>query len=280
MNKKLSAPGYAIDYFKEISTWVSSVLDLDNLLELIIDTATSMMQAKASSLLLLDQKTKKLYFKVATGEKKEEVMKYEVNLGQGIAGFVAEKGEPLLVTDVKKDNRWFKEISESIGFQTRSIACVPMKADGKVVGVVEIIDKEDASWRKLIRWTLKSIKSKSPKITNDIENKNVLFKDPYLTIIAKEMYETYTFLTEMIEIIEKSDLYKQIIDKIDYLQTKYPNMESDEAAKKAWVKNKYDIRELLHEYRDILEDFLHSGSDQFGSEQEIDSDEQEEEDVH
>ena len=145
MNEKLSTPGYAIDYFKEISTWVSSVLDLDNLLELIIDTATSMMQAKASSLLLLDQKTKKLYFKVATGEKKEEVMKYEVSLGQGIAGFVAETGEPLLVTDVKKDNRWFKEISESIGFQTRSIACVPMKADGKVVGVVEIIDKEDGS---------------------------------------------------------------------------------------------------------------------------------------
>lgn len=145
MNKKLTAPDYAIDYFKEISTWVSSVLDLDSLLELIIDTATRMMQAKASSLLLLDQKTKKLYFKVATGEKKEEVMKYEINLGQGIAGFVAEKGEPLLVPDVKKDKRWFKEISESIGFQTRSIACVPMKADGKVIGVVEIIDKEDGS---------------------------------------------------------------------------------------------------------------------------------------
>ena len=85
-----------IDRLKEISTWVSSVLDLDRLLELIIDTATQMMQAKASSLLLLDQKSRKLYFKVAVGEKKEEVRKYEIDLGQGIAGFVAEKGEPLL----------------------------------------------------------------------------------------------------------------------------------------------------------------------------------------
>ncbi|MGD8524050.1 MAG: hypothetical protein PVF56_23065, partial [Desulfobacterales bacterium] len=63
----------SIDRLREISTWVSSVQDLDRLLELIIETATRMMDAKASSLLLLDPKTKKLYFKVATGEKKEDV---------------------------------------------------------------------------------------------------------------------------------------------------------------------------------------------------------------
>lgn len=145
MDGRSSIPDSTTAYFKEISTWVSSVHDLDNLLELIIDTATRMMKAKASSLLLLDQKTKRLYFKVATGEKRQEVMKYELDKGQGIAGFVAQKGEPVLVPDVSKDHRWYKEISESIGFQTRSIACVPMKADGEIIGVVEIIDKEDGS---------------------------------------------------------------------------------------------------------------------------------------
>jgi Nif-specific regulatory protein len=145
MNQASSATGSSIDRLKEISTWVSSVFDLDELLELIIDTATRMVQAKASSLLLLDKKTKKLHFKVATGEKGEEVMKFEVNLGQGIAGFVAETGEPLLIPDVSKDPRWYKEISESVGFQTRSIACVPMKVNGDIIGVVEIIDKEDGS---------------------------------------------------------------------------------------------------------------------------------------
>jgi Nif-specific regulatory protein len=145
MNEASSTTGSSIDRLKEISTWVSSVFDLDELLELIIDTATRMVQAKASSLLLLDKKTKKLHFKVATGEKGEEVMKFEVNLGQGIAGFVAETGEPLLIPDVSKDPRWYKEISESVGFQTRSIACVPMKVNGDIIGVVEIIDKEDGS---------------------------------------------------------------------------------------------------------------------------------------
>ena len=97
METGLSNRDLTLDHLKEISQWVSSVLDLDHLLELIIETATRMMKAKASSLLLLDRKTRKLYFKVAIGERKEEVRKFEINLGQGIAGIVAEKGEPLLI---------------------------------------------------------------------------------------------------------------------------------------------------------------------------------------
>jgi Nif-specific regulatory protein len=145
MNGRSPVSDSTIDRLREISHWVSSVLDLDNLLELIIDTATKMMQAKASSLLLLDPKTKKLYFKVAIGERKDELRKYEINLGQGIAGLVAQTGEPLLIQDVTHDPRWYKQISESIGFQTRSIACVPMKMGDEIIGVVEIIDKEDGS---------------------------------------------------------------------------------------------------------------------------------------
>ncbi|RLC31281.1 Fis family transcriptional regulator [Candidatus Woesebacteria bacterium] len=141
MYKKQTNPTTSIDRLREISAWVSSVQDLDQLLELIIETASRMMDSKACSLLLVDKKTKKLYFKVATGEKKVDVKKFEIDMGKGIAGFVAEKGEPLLVPDVNADPRWYKEISDSIGFKTKSIACVPMKVKGETIGVVEIIDK-------------------------------------------------------------------------------------------------------------------------------------------
>ena len=145
MHNMSIAADSSIDRLKEISTWVSSVQDLDRLLELIIETATRMMDAKASSLLLLDRKTRKLYFKVATGEKSTDVKQFEIDLGQGIAGHVAQTGEPLLIPDVAQDPRWYKEISESIGFRTQSIACVPMKINGDIIGVVEIIDKSDGS---------------------------------------------------------------------------------------------------------------------------------------
>ena len=143
MSSKGTDTDYSIHQLREISTWVSSVQDLDQVLELIIETATRMMNAKASSLLLVDPKSRRLYFKVATGDKKDDVKQFEVELGQGIAGHVAKTGEPLLIPDVRKDPRWFKEISESIGFKTRSIACVPMKINNEIIGVVEIIDKID-----------------------------------------------------------------------------------------------------------------------------------------
>jgi len=145
MSSKGTETDFSIHHLREISTWVSTVQDVDQLLELIIETATRMMNAKASSLLLVDPKTRRLYFKVATGDKKDDVKQFEVELGQGIAGHVALTGEPLLIPDVRKDPRWYQEISESIGFKTQSIACVPMKINDEIIGVVEIIDKTDAN---------------------------------------------------------------------------------------------------------------------------------------
>jgi Nif-specific regulatory protein len=144
MTDKLSASDVSlIKHLKEISTWVSSVQDLDKLLELIIESAARVVQAKAASLLLVEKKTNTLYFRVATGEKSDKVKSYRVKMGQGIAGQVAQTGEALLIADVRSDPRWYKEISESIGFETQSIACVPMKVEGDTIGVVQIIDKED-----------------------------------------------------------------------------------------------------------------------------------------
>jgi Nif-specific regulatory protein len=130
-----------IERLKEISSWVNSVQDPDQLLELIIATATRMMDAKASSLLLVDPKTRKLYFKVATGERQTVVKRFHVDIGQGIAGHVAQTGEPLLIPDVTRDRRWHRQISDSIGFDTRSIACAPLKVNSEIIGVLEIIDK-------------------------------------------------------------------------------------------------------------------------------------------
>jgi Nif-specific regulatory protein len=143
MNEQNNSKDPRLRFFENISSLVTSVFDLDHLLELIIESATEVMRARASSLLLLDKKAKKLFFQVATGDKKDDLKKFEVDLGDGIAGHVARTGEPLLVEDVRKDSIWDKRISETIGFDTKSIACVPMKIGDEVIGVVEIIDRED-----------------------------------------------------------------------------------------------------------------------------------------
>lgn len=132
-----------IGQLKAISSWVSSVQDLDKLLQLIIESATGVVQAEAASLLLLDPKINALYFKVATGAKGDEVKDFTVKVGQGIAGHVAQTGRPLLIADAKKDNRWMREISDRIDYETRSMACVPLLINRKVIGVIQVINKKD-----------------------------------------------------------------------------------------------------------------------------------------
>ena len=135
----------SIDQLKAISSWVSSVQDLDKLLQLIIESATNVVQAEAASLLLVDSKTDTLYFKVATGAKGEEVKEFRIKMGQGIAGLVAKTGDPMLIADAQKDKRWMREISDSIDYQTRSMACVPLKINDRTIGVVQVINKNDQS---------------------------------------------------------------------------------------------------------------------------------------
>lgn len=137
MKKRLNGQTDYSDHFGE----ASPIQNLDQFLEFTVEKAVRIMQSKAGSLLLLDQETGDLYFKVATGDKKEELKRFKIKIGEGIAGKVAQTGEPLLISDVRKDPRWNKDISESIGFQTHSIICAPMKVGDEIIGVIEIIDK-------------------------------------------------------------------------------------------------------------------------------------------
>ncbi len=134
-----------INQLKAISSWVSSVQDLDKLLQLIIESATGVVRAEAASLLLLDPTTNTLYFKVTTGAKGEEVKEFRIKIGQGIAGHVAETGQPLLIADAQQDNRWMREISDSIDYETRSMACVPLKINSGTIGVIQVINKKDST---------------------------------------------------------------------------------------------------------------------------------------
>lgn len=101
------------------------------------------MQAKASSLMLLDEDGQTLRFEITTGSRKKEIKKFQVKLGQGIAGYVAETGIPLLVEDVSKDPRWNSLISKNIDFKTTSIACSPLKIGPDIIGVLQIVDRRD-----------------------------------------------------------------------------------------------------------------------------------------
>lgn len=102
------------------------------------------LRAQAGSLMLLDEPTKTLNFAVALGKKSRQLKKnFSLKLGQGIAGWVAEKGTPLVVPDVNKDKRFYSEPDNTINFTTKSILAVPLRVQNKTIGVLEVLNPLD-----------------------------------------------------------------------------------------------------------------------------------------
>jgi len=128
----------------QVTTQLNSTLNLNELLQLIMTSAAELLHAVTSSLMLVDEETQELTFEVATGEPGQEVVKYRVPPGQGIAGWVVENAKPLVIDNPSEDPRFYGTIDKSIGFETRNILAVPLIVKDRVIGVVEVINKRDA----------------------------------------------------------------------------------------------------------------------------------------
>jgi sigma-B regulation protein RsbU (phosphoserine phosphatase) len=128
----------------QVTTQLNSTLNLNGLLQLIMQSAADLLHAETSSLMLVDEETQELIFEVATGEPGEEVVKYRVPPGQGIAGWVVENAQPLIIDQPGEDPRFYGQIDKSIGFETRNMLAVPLMVKDRVIGVVEVINKLDA----------------------------------------------------------------------------------------------------------------------------------------
>lgn len=129
----------------EIAKNISSAMDVDTLLKRIDSSAEKLLGAEASSIMLLDEAKENLVFKVATGEKGGVIQKMKIKVGQGIAGTVAKEQKPLIVNDVASDQRFTGQMDKASGFITKSIICVPMFVEDELLGIVEALNKRDAS---------------------------------------------------------------------------------------------------------------------------------------
>ncbi len=126
--------------FVSVASSINSTLDLNQLLTYLMTCATKVMKAKDSSLMLLDERTNELVFKVALGEKGDQMQEFRLRMGQGIAGQVALSGEPIVVSDTSTDKRFDQSIDMATGFETKSIMCVPIKLREKIIGVIEVLN--------------------------------------------------------------------------------------------------------------------------------------------
>jgi PAS domain S-box-containing protein len=124
----------------ETARQVSSSLDLNEVLQRILAQTIHSLEVDAASLALFDTESGKLEFKLAKGGAAEAIIGMKMLPGEGIAGWVFQFGEPLVVRQASEDPRFDSSIDEQLGFKTRSIACVPIKVKSATIGVLEAIN--------------------------------------------------------------------------------------------------------------------------------------------
>jgi signal transduction histidine kinase len=126
---------------QEVSRALSDAGDLDALLTLIMTKVTELMDADRSTLYLLTEDGRWLWSKVVQGDERVEI---RLEVGEGIAGWVAETREIVNIPDAYADQRFQPSVDLKSGYRTRSILSVPMLgALGGLVGVLQVLNKQD-----------------------------------------------------------------------------------------------------------------------------------------
>jgi GAF domain-containing protein len=117
---------------------------LDRLLRSIVQATVELFDAEAASIALLGGDGR-LRFRVAAGPHGQGVIGLTVAVGEGIAGYVQQTGQPLALSDVASDPRFGRERAARTGYVPRSVLAVPLELDDEVIGVLEVLDKRGES---------------------------------------------------------------------------------------------------------------------------------------
>ena len=226
-----------------LSQILNSTLDHKEIRRRAMEAATQLMKAEVGSLLLVDEEERQLYFEVALGDREKEIKTISLNFGEGIAGWVAQHGKPLIVNAPGKDRRFFKGVDERTEFKTRNIICVPVKVKKKIIGVLEAINKKGK--RGFDKEDLSLLTSLADQVAIALDNSR-LYQE-----LEEMFFQTADSLADAIEQrdpytgghTQRVTLYSQAIAK--YLQLK--------PLERKWLK----ITSVLHDIGKIgIEDHI------------------------
>jgi len=143
LRSRVSLLSQELDFFDGVSKTLTSTLELNDILTAIMKKAKKLIKAETWSILLLDENTGELFLEKITGKKenRNRAKKFRLKVGEGIAGWVAQEGLPVIVPDVSIDKRFHSGLDKETDFTTRSLMCVPIKSKGTTLGVLEVINK-------------------------------------------------------------------------------------------------------------------------------------------
>src|SRR5512141_1597707 len=219
-----------LSIFHEVAKALTSSLNLDSILQTIMEKVAEYFRPDTWSLLMVDEPADELYFAIAVGDAADALRTVRLKMGEGIAGWVAKHGEPLIVPDVYTDPRFAKRIDDYTKWQTHSIICIPLKAKHRVLAVIQLINVPMSGFSDNEMFFLKAIcdyaaiaidnaraveKIQELTITDDctgLYNARHLYK-----VLETEVYRSSRFGYEFTVLFIDLDHFKQVNDTHGHL---------------------------------------------------------------
>lgn len=131
-----------VSLIAQVSQSLNSTLDLESVLQETTEMTAYVLQAQAATLFLADERQGQLRFYVPTGKAGGVLSEMRIPINQGVAGWVANNRQSIIVNDAAKDQRFSGHVDAKTGFHTKNILCVPLLSQGRLVGVLEVLNKE------------------------------------------------------------------------------------------------------------------------------------------
>jgi len=138
-NKKLVQRAGELDTINEISKAITSILDMDELLNICLKEIIEKLRVKHSSIMLIDETGNELIVMACQGHRCEYILGKTQKIDEGVAGRVVRNKKPILVKDIRSDDRFNR--SERTDYKTKSFVSAPLILGERILGVINIIDK-------------------------------------------------------------------------------------------------------------------------------------------
>ena len=244
----------------EISRDLASTLDLDTLLSDIVHAAADITSAEAASILLYDDTARQLYFQIATNIDEPTMRGLIVPLDKSIAGWIVTNRQPVRIDDAHNDERFFKDVDQTIEYSTKSLLGIPLITKNKVVGVLEVVNKKRGKFTDADESMLTVLGAQAAVA---IENARLFQQSDLISEFVHELRTPLASLSTATYLLLRPEMSREQSDQIvnnihnetlrlNSLASSFLDLARLESGRVQFRKTRFSVADLIYECRDVM----------------------------
>lgn len=244
----------------EISRDLASTLDLDTLLDDIVRASADITHAEAASIMLYDDTSRQLYFQVATNIDESTMRGLVVPLEKSIAGWIVTNRKSVRIDDAHKDLRFFSDVEQTLGYETKSMLGIPLITKNKVVGVLEVLNKKRGRFTDPDESMLTVLGAQAAVA---IENARLFQQSDLIAEFVHELRTPLASLSTATYLLLRPEMSREQRDQIvnnihnetlrlNSLASSFLDLARLESGRVQFRKTRFSVADLIYECRDVM----------------------------